>query len=63
MVYALRGDHWLHQHPEAPQALAQSIRQAMKQAFYVDTDAWREQVIVQAMDALHLAVRGLSQPL
>ena len=63
VVYALRGDHWLHQHPEAPQALAQSIRQTMKQAFYVDTDAWREQVIVQAMDALHLAVRGLSQPL
>ena len=59
ILYALRGDHWLHQHPDAPAELARSIRQTMKQAFYVDTDAWRVQIVAQAMDALHLAVKGL----
>ena len=59
-IYALRGDHWLHLHPEAPEALRQQIKQALMDAFYVDTDAWRSQIVEQAMDAMHQAVTGLS---
>lgn len=60
VLQALRADHWLHQHPEASDAQRQAIRQQVKDAFYVDTDVWRAQVIVQARQALFQAVEGLS---
>ena len=60
VMYALRGDHWLHLHPEAPAALRQQIKQDLMDAFYVDTDAWRTQIVDQAMDALHQAAAGLN---
>jgi hypothetical protein len=60
VIGALRGDHWLHLHPEAPEALKKQIKQDLMDAFYVDTDAWRTQIVDQAMDAMHQAVSGLS---
>ena len=57
---ALRGDHWLAQHPEAPPALASEIRARMLRAFYTDTDAWKQQVASQARQALFQAADGLS---
>ena len=59
-LQALRGDHWLAAHPEAPPALAAQIRQRMLEAFYTDTDAWREQVVAQAQESLRQAVDGLA---
>ena len=59
---ALRGDHWLAQHPEAPPALAAQIKARMLAAFYTDTDAWKGQIISQARQALFEAVDGLSGP-
>ncbi|MCW5649952.1 MAG: M14 family metallopeptidase [Ramlibacter sp.] len=60
VMHALRGDHWLHQHPEAPPELARQIKQQMMQAFYTDTDAWKGQIISQARQALFQAADGLS---
>ena len=60
VMHALRGDHWLHLHPEAPAALRQQIKQALMDAFYVDTDDWRQQIVDQAMDAMHQAAAGLA---
>lgn len=60
VTQALRAEHWLHQHPEAPAALASQIKQQMKDAFYVDTDAWKEQVVSQARECFFQAVDGLS---
>lgn len=60
VLQALRADHWLHRHPQAPEALRQAIRQQMRDAFYVDTDHWRLQVVGQARQALFQAVDGLS---
>jgi len=60
VLQALRADHWLHLHPEAPREQQQAIRQQMRDAFYVDTDAWRAQVVVQARQAMFQAVDGLS---
>ena len=60
VMQALRGDHWLQLHPDAPDALRQQIKQDLMDAFYVDTDEWRTQIVDQAMDAMHQAVTGLN---
>jgi len=60
VINALRGDHWLQGHPQAPEALKKQIKQDLMDAFYVDTDAWRAQIVDQAMAAMHQAVTGLS---
>lgn len=56
---ALRAEQWLRRHPEAPEPIAQAIREQVFQAFYTDTDDWREQVVRQAHEALLQAVDGL----
>ena len=58
-MHGLRGEHWLHQHPEAPAELAREIKQLMLEAFYTDTDAWKGQIISQARQAMFQAVEGL----
>ena len=60
MVQALRAEHWLNNHPEAPTALARQIKAQMMTAFYTDTDLWRGQIISQARQAMFQAVDGLS---
>jgi hypothetical protein len=60
VINALRGDHWLNRHPEGPAALRAAIHQRMKDAFYVDTDAWRTQIGGQGRQALFQAVDGLA---
>jgi len=57
---ALRAEQWLRRHPEAPPALADAIRRQVFEAFYTDTDAWREQVVAQAREALVQAIEGLA---
>ena len=57
---ALRAEHWLHFHPEAPPELASQIRQRMKDAFYTDTDEWKARVVQQARQALFQAADGLA---
>ena len=59
---ALRAEHWLNNHPEAPPELAQQIKAQMMNAFYTDTDLWRGQIISQARQAMFQAVDGLSTP-
>ncbi|MFN3630100.1 MAG: M14 family metallopeptidase [Casimicrobiaceae bacterium] len=56
---ALRGDHWLANHPDAPPALAARIKADMLAAFYTDTPEWRRAIIAQAQEALAQAVAGL----
>lgn len=60
VLNALRGDHWLQLHPGAPRELAARIKQQMMDAFYTDTDTWREAVVRQAREALFQAVDGLA---
>ena len=60
VLHALRAEHWLNGHPEAPPALAAAIRQQVLAAFYTDTDAWKGQIISQARQALFQAVDGLA---
>ncbi len=59
MMDALRADQWLELHPEAPPEQARAIKQHTRDAFYTDTDAWKQQIIEQALEAANGAVRGL----
>lgn len=59
VLNALRGDHWAQQHPEAPAGLRAVIQKRVKDAFYIDTDDWRAQVVSQARQAMFQAVDGL----
>lgn len=60
VLQALRAEHWLHQHPEAPPEQAEQIKRDMLAAFYTDTDAWRGQIISQARQAMFQAAQGLN---
>jgi hypothetical protein len=62
VIEALRGDQWLENHPEAEAAPAQreAIKRRMRDAFYTDTDEWKQRVVEQAFDAARAALRGLS---
>ena len=60
MIDALRAEQWLENHPETPDALRTQIKQQMRDAFYIDTDDWKAQVVEQAVDAAHGALRGLA---
>lgn len=60
VTQALRAEHWLNIHPEASPALARQIKQQMMDAFYIDTDVWKDRIISQARQALLQAVDGLS---
>jgi hypothetical protein len=62
MIGALRADHWLHKHPEAPPVLQAAIKQQVMDAFYVDTDEWRAQIVAQARQAMFQTVDGLGAP-
>jgi hypothetical protein len=60
VIEALRADHWVHLHPDAPATLAARIRQQVKEAFFTDTDEWKAQVLRQAREALFQAADGLA---
>ncbi|MGE5118125.1 MAG: M14 family metallopeptidase [Betaproteobacteria bacterium] len=59
-LMALRADQWLENHPETDAEIAAHIKRQLRDAFYVDTDAWKWRVVEQAFDATRQAVRGLS---
>lgn len=59
-LQSLRAEQWLVRHPEAAPALAQQIRQQVKDSFYTDTDEWKEKVVAQAREALFQAADGLA---
>lgn len=60
VLHALRADHWLANHTEAPPAQAQKIKQQLLDAFYIDSDDWKGQIISQARQSMFQAVDGLA---
>ena len=61
VLFALRAEQWLQLHAQqAPPAAAAHIRQRLKDAFYVDTDAWKGQVVAQARQAMFQAIDGMT---
>ncbi len=62
MIDALRADQWAEMHPDAPAAQLAAIKQQTRDAFYTDTDVWKQRIAEQALDAAFGAVRGLGAP-
>ena len=56
---ALRGDHWLHLHPQAPDALAASIKRRLFESFFVDTPEWKRDIVTEVRNAGAQALDGL----
>jgi hypothetical protein len=56
---ALRGDQWLQNHPGASSAQRVQIKRAIRDAFYTDTDAWKQRVVAQADEAVRQALAGI----
>jgi hypothetical protein len=59
-LQALQAEHWLHLHPDAPAPLAAHIKKQMLDAFFTDTDEWKQRVVDQALQAMEQAVDGLA---
>ena len=60
VIDALRADQWLENHPATDEAMRREIKRQVRDAFYTDTDEWKEQIVAHAIDAAFGAVRGLS---
>jgi hypothetical protein len=60
VMFALRADQWLENHPETDDAQRRTIKRQTRDAFYTDTPAWKQQVVEQAHEAALQAVKGLA---
>jgi Protein of unknown function (DUF2817) len=59
-LMALRADQWLYNHPEAGAEQRASIKRQLRDAFYVDTPEWKQQIVAQGVRAAQQAVAGLA---
>jgi hypothetical protein len=59
-INAMRADQWHENHPETPPEQRLAARRRMRDAFYTDTDAWKQQVVEQGVQAAMQAVAGLA---
>ena len=57
---ALRADHWLAAHPEAPDDQRPAIKRRMREAFYDETPQWQAMVVGQSRVATLQAIKGLA---
>lgn len=60
VLHALRGDHWLAIHPETGGKQRAAIKQAVREAFYIETDDWKGRVLGQSRTAVLQSVLALS---
>ena len=60
VFHALRGDHWLHAHPDATPATRAAIEGAMRKAFHDEADDWKATVTAQGRAAALAAVDALA---
>lgn len=63
VLNALRAEQWLELHPEADEARRKHIKRRLREAFYVETDDWKRQVLLQAREVMNQTLAGLSTPL
>ena len=57
---ALRGQAWLFGHPDAPAEVADAIRRATRDAFYIDADDWKGMILGQFRALALQTINGLA---
>ena len=60
VLEVFRAEHWLHNHPEAPEDQHDEIKRRMRDAFYIDRDDWKTKVYAQARSTCLTAVTRLA---
>jgi hypothetical protein len=55
VMQALRADQWLQNQLDVPEELRHTIKQQLRDAFYIDTDEWKSRVVDQARQATRQA--------
>jgi hypothetical protein len=61
VMLALTADHWLHVQEDPKAELVHSIRQGMRDAFFVDTPQWKQGVLDQAFEVAEQGLVGLQR--
>ena len=61
VINALRADQWLENHPQTTPAQRQAIKRQVRDAFYTDTDEWKQAIVTQAHEATLQALAGLAR--
>jgi hypothetical protein len=61
VMEALRADQWLQNHPAQSEAQHDAIKRQMRDAFYTDTDAWKQRIVEQSEAAVQQALAGLAE--
>jgi hypothetical protein len=59
VLAALRADAWLHAVPDRPTPHREAIRQQVREAFLIDSPAWRAAIYGRCADVVLRACRGL----
>ena len=62
VIHCLRAEQWMENHPEASADARAAVKQRFRDAFYTDTAAWKNRIVVQAQDAARQALAGLATP-
>jgi hypothetical protein len=57
---ALRADHWLAAHPDAPDEQRAQIKRRMREAFFDDSPQWQAMVAGQSRVAALQAIKGIA---
>jgi hypothetical protein len=60
VLHALRAEHWLHNHRDAPDSQRREIKRVFRDMFYIDADDWKDTVVAQARAATETAIVRLT---
>ena len=63
VLYALRAEQWLQNHPDAAHTTRERIKQRLRGAFYPQQDGWKRAVLGQAREVMDQTLAGLASPL
>lgn len=60
VMLAVQADNWLHHHGVRDSAEGRAIGQRMRDAFFVEDDAWKEKICARADETLERALQGMT---
>lgn len=60
VVLAMQADHWMHRFGARDSERGRAIVQAMREAFFVDEEDWKEKVCARAVEVLERTFRGMA---